>query len=129
MQSDIALLLGAARYDEAEQLCRRLLIEREAQFGIGHSRTLSTKNDLGFVLKYRGKLEEAERLYRNILLVEQETGWDNSTRLSAIKNNLALVLRHQGRFDEAERMHREELELTEVRWGKGHLSTVTSQII
>lgn len=97
--------LQSGRYDEAEQLCRRLLAEREAALGTHHPRSLSIKNDLGFILKNQGKLEEAEKVYRDILAMEEMADRNDGRRSLAIKNNLALVLRNRGKFTAAERMH------------------------
>jgi hypothetical protein len=85
MESKVPLLLQSGNYDQAEQLCRRLLVEREATVGAYHPRSLSMKNNLGLILKFQGKLEEAENVYRDILTVEQIAACDDGARFLAIK--------------------------------------------
>jgi tetratricopeptide (TPR) repeat protein len=56
-----------AKYDEAEQLYRRLLHTREKASGKDHPDTLITVRGLASVLTYEEKYDEAKRMYRRLL--------------------------------------------------------------
>ena len=56
-----------SKLNEAEPLFRRALEGRERTLGPDHSDTLTSVNNLGFLLYAQGKLNEAEAMLRRAL--------------------------------------------------------------
>ncbi|RYP17412.1 hypothetical protein DL765_004542 [Monosporascus sp. GIB2] len=87
--------------------------QREEVLGREHPDTLSSMNELAFLLQSQGKHEEAEQMYRRTLeLREAALGRKHPDTFTSM-NNLAGVLREQGKYEEAKQMHRQILELKE----------------
>merc|ERR1711865_5489 len=75
--------------------------------GPQHRNTLTSMNNLAFLLQKRGRLDEAEPLFRMALKGRRETlGNRHPHTLSSIRN-LAVFLEGRGRLDEAPQLRRE----------------------
>lgn len=121
-----AVLQARGKYEEAEEIDRRVLEGRESVLGPDHIDTLATASNLALVLGKLGKHNEAERLNRRALEGRQKTlGPKNIDTLASI-SNLSLVLRDLGRYDEAESLSRRALEGREEVLGPEHPDTLNS---
>ena len=121
-----AVLQARGKYEEAEEIDRRVLEGRESVLGPDHIDTLATASNLALVLGKLGKHNEAERLNRRALEGRQKTlGPKNIDTLASI-SNLSLVLRDLRRYDEAESLSRRALEGREEVLGPEHPDTLNS---
>ncbi len=112
------------RYDEAEALYRRLLIDREEKLNLKHSDTLRTVELLANVLRFKEQYDEAEALYRRALISREETlGLKHSGTLLTVES-LANVLWLKKQFDEAEALCRRALIGREEMLGLKHSDTL-----
>lgn len=119
-------LRAKGRLEEAEQLYRRALREREAEPGPDHLETLTSANNLAMMLKARGKLAEAEPLYRRVLRGrEVQLGPDHRDTLRSI-NNLAVLLQARGQLEAAEPLYRRAHSGCEAQLGPDHADTLTN---
>ena len=101
VQSDVATqlnnqaqsLYNQRKYDEAEQLFRRVLEIDEKDLGADHPDVAACLNNLAILQKTQGKYIEAEALYRRALsILEKQYGREDPDVASCL-NNLASVLR------------------------------------
>ena len=101
VQSDVATQLNnqaqslytQGKYDEAEQLFRRVLEIDEKDLGQDHPDVAACLNNLALLLKTQGKYIEAEALNRRALsILEKQYGREDPDVASCL-NNLASVLR------------------------------------
>ncbi|KAJ5355121.1 uncharacterized protein N7496_012333 [Penicillium cataractarum] len=84
---------------------RRTLEAREKVLGRQRPHTLSSTNNLGWVLSNQGKYEDAEAMHRRDLEgYEQVLGCEHPYTLISV-SNLSSVLDGQGKYEEAEAMH------------------------
>lgn len=112
--------------EDAEDIYRRVVKEREAQLGGEHLDTLTSANDLAMLLKARGKLAEAELLYGRVMLGrESELGPEHPDTLRSA-NNLAVCLQARGKLDAAEPLYRVALAGCETTFPPGHADTLTN---
>ena len=116
----------AGTIDGAEPLYRETLDLRSQVLGTKHRDTLTSMNNLAFVLDKLRRYGEAEPLYRETLDVRREVlGTKNPDTLTST-NNLAFVLDEQGRYGEAEPLYREALDLRREVLGPKNPDTLTS---
>jgi tetratricopeptide (TPR) repeat protein len=97
-------LSAQGRYDEAEEIYRRVVAWRKSTLGETHSATLAAANNLAWSLKRFGdpdKLAEAEDLARETLAHARATLRDTDERLYTMTNTLAVVLNRRGKNAEA----------------------------
>jgi tetratricopeptide (TPR) repeat protein len=62
-----AVLFDQQRFDEAEQLDRRVLEARRRQLGEDHIDVAATMSNLALVLQQQHRLPESEEMYRRSL--------------------------------------------------------------
>jgi tetratricopeptide (TPR) repeat protein len=118
------LLLG--KYQDAEELCRQTLKLRTQMLGVEHPSTLTSMNNLAFVLNSQGKYKEAEAMHRQALKLRTLVlGAEHPDTLTSI-NNFALVLNSQGKYKDAETMHQQALKLRTRVLGAEHPDTLIS---
>ena len=114
------------RYEVASKMEEVALTVRRELLGEEHPNTLSSMNNLAYVLSDQGKNEQAEEIHRQALrLRETVLGKEHPSTLTSM-NNLATVLSGQGKYEQAGEMHRQELRLRETILGKEHPHTLTS---
>lgn len=90
---DIMMCLTFVFQDEAEALNRIGVEKKTALYGETHSETLTSINNLGMLLKTRGKLEEALPFYERALNGRRTVmGIDHPRYLESV-NNLAVLLK------------------------------------
>jgi non-specific serine/threonine protein kinase/serine/threonine-protein kinase len=88
--------------------------------------TLSSLNDVGFILQERGELDEAESYYREALDgCRRVLGDDHELTLTLI-NNMGFVLQERGELDDAESYYREGLDGCRRVLGDNHSQTLTA---
>merc|ERR1719424_468310 len=78
--------------------------------GDRHPNTLTSINNLGFLLKNQGDLDGAEALYREALAASRETLGDRHPSTLTSINNLGLLLKKKADLDGAEALYHEALE-------------------
>ncbi len=101
----------------------RALELRRAELGDEHPETLSSMNNLGFLLRSQGRADEAELLFRQSLEGNRRAlGNDHMNTLGAMMN-LVLSLQSQGKLAEAETLAREGLEICRSAYGDDHPDT------
>ena len=98
----LALILqDQGKYEQAEQMNRRVLEGREKVLGPDHPDTLTSAYNLALVLKSQGKYEQAEQMYRWTLEGEEKAlGPDHSGTLITVWS-MATLYKRQRRFTEA----------------------------
>jgi tetratricopeptide (TPR) repeat protein len=97
-------------YPRAQSLFERGIQLGSAAVGQTNRETLSTRQDLGWILFQQGHLAEAESSQRSLLEVQRRAlGPDDADTLGTI-GNLATTLAERGNLAEAEKLDREVLE-------------------
>lgn len=119
-------LLSDGRYFEAETLVREVFETRSEILGSDHPDTLTSADNLGYVLRHQGKYGESEEIHQRVLENRKQIlGVDHPHMLTSA-DNLGGVLRRQGKYREAEDMHRWVLVNRERVLGIDHPDTLTS---
>ena len=105
---------------------KKTLAEQEQALGVDHEETLSTVNDIGFLLREQGKIKEAEVFLRRALEVRERTlGGDHRHTLTSF-NNLGVLLKAQGKLTLAEPFYRRAFEGREQTLGRDRHLTLQS---
>ena len=119
-------LLSDGRYKEAENFLKDVTEWRVKALGQEHPATLTSMNNLAWVLDSQGEYEKAEAMNRQTLeFRKQALGQEHPDTLTSM-SNLALVLNSQGKYKEAEAMNRQALNVSEKALGQEHPDTLTS---
>lgn len=114
------------QFEDSENIYRRAVTMREAEFGAEHLETLVSVNSLATILKFRGKLAEAELLYGRVMLGrESRLGPEHPDTLRSA-NNLAVCLQARGKLDAAEPLYRVALAGCEATFPPNHADTLTN---
>ena len=119
----VSLYEYQGRYNEAEELCERALMNSEEKLGAMHSDTLRAMVDLANVYYYQRRYGEAEKLYERRLISEKKLG--DSYTLGTMQN-LANVYSSQGRYEEAEKLFKEALTGEKEKLGVTHPDTLST---
>ena len=123
-----AQYLGArGRYDEAEQLFRQVLVERERVLGNAHPDTLATSNEVAWMLAEQGRYEKAEELYRQVLDGREQVLGDDHPDTLSTRSSVAWMAGERGRFEEAEKLYRQVLAVSERVLGDAHPDTLATR--
>ncbi|RDW71025.1 hypothetical protein BP6252_07588 [Coleophoma cylindrospora] len=126
------------RYKEAEELQAQIMTTHKRHNGERHPDTLTSMNNLAFLLDSQGKYDEAEPIYQETLQLKKKVlGKEHPDTLTSMNNlaslldsqgksmnNLASLLDSQGKYNEAEPIYQETLHLREKVLGKEHPSTL-----
>jgi tetratricopeptide (TPR) repeat protein len=121
---NLGYLLADEDQQRAEQMYQRALQGYEKAWGLEHSKTLDTVNNLGILYWKLGRLDEAEKMYQRALQgYEKAWGSEHTSTLSTV-NNLGILYKDLGRLDEAEKMYQRALQGYEKAWGPEHTSTL-----
>lgn len=113
-------------YGRAESLYRRALTIRERHFGLNHPQLVESLNDLGVVLKDRGKLEAAEAFLRRAVDLRRALLGNSHEDLAISLEELGRLLREQGRLLEARSLFEEGLGIRRSIYGDRHSETLSS---
>ncbi|KAL5923854.1 hypothetical protein ACKVV7_001947 [Pyricularia oryzae] len=120
--NNLALVFkNQGKYEEAEQIHRKILEFNKKVLGPKNPETFNNINNLASVFDNQGKYEEAEQMHRKKLAFKKKVlGPENPSTLASM-NNLALVLDNQGKYEEAEDIYRRIQELnvsgnSSTRW-------------
>lgn len=105
--------LDAGRFAAAEPLFRRALDVRERTLGPEHPDTLSSLNNLAYVLDSIADYAGAEPLYRRALEAEERLRGPDHPSTLCVLNNLAFLLANQGKNSGAEALYRRALAASE----------------
>lgn len=81
-----------AAYPQAQELFERALAIRERVFGLEHSDSLATLNNLGMLLRLSGKLADARSHLERALEIRKRVFGLQHLDTATVLNNLALVL-------------------------------------
>ncbi|MFO0859473.1 MAG: tetratricopeptide repeat protein [Phycisphaerales bacterium] len=113
-------------YDAAFPLQESALATRRRVLGEEHPDTLTSINNMGFLLEAQGKLDQAEPYYREALEKRRRVlGEEHPSTLTSI-SNMGALLRAQGKLDQAEPYVREALEKRRRVPGEEHPNTLIS---
>jgi non-specific serine/threonine protein kinase/serine/threonine-protein kinase len=113
-------------FDAARPLQERVLAIRQSVLGAEHPDTLNSKNNLGLLLYYQGKLSESESCLRAAVAeCRRALGREHPETLNAI-TNLGGLLVGQEKSAEAEPYLREALEGRRRVLGEEHHDTLES---
>jgi tetratricopeptide (TPR) repeat protein len=120
------VLQSQGKYEEAEEMHRRVSEVMEKVLGLEHPNTLTSMNNLAVLLANQGRYDKAEEIHRRVLEVKEKVlGPEHPSTLESI-NKLGLVLRNQGKYEEAEEIHGPALVVMEKVLGPEHPTTLTS---
>ncbi|KAE8443967.1 hypothetical protein EG329_001191 [Mollisiaceae sp. DMI_Dod_QoI] len=115
------------KYDEAEQLFRQSVQEREKALGITHEDTLDSRYWLARTLHRQQKYDEAEQLFRqSVQEREKALGITHEDTLWS-RYKLAHTLHQQQKYDEAEQLFRQSVQEREKALGITHEDTLWSR--
>ena len=117
-------LFREGKYDHAERILRRVILESTKLFGPRAEETYYNTGLLAEFVQGQGKLPEAEKLLRQALEGEGDT--HGGVLAMKIADSLGAVLRDEGNFDEAEMWIRKSLIGRENLLGPTHLETLRS---
>jgi tetratricopeptide (TPR) repeat protein len=121
-------MVGLARsfggkYKEAEAMHRQTLATREKVLGHEHPNTLTSMNNLAFVLDSQGKYEEAEAMHRQTLATREKVlGHEHPDTLTSIYC-LAHLLAKQCRYNESIALYNKACAAYDVVLGEDHPTT------
>ncbi|KAI0569376.1 TPR repeat protein, partial [Pyrenophora tritici-repentis] len=124
---NLGYLLNDEDRQRALQMYQRALKGKEKAWGLEHTSTLSTVNNLGLLYVDLGRLDEAEKMYQRALQgYEKAWGPEHTSTLNTLNilNNLGNLYAGLGRLDEAEKMLQRALQGKEKAWGLEHTSTL-----
>ena len=125
------VLYGQGRYDEAEELYKRVLAGRTRLLGADNVRTRWTRNNLALTYLAEGRVDVAEELLTTSLeSAERAEGGDADElreQTLVITTNLAALYHEQERYDDAERLYRRTLDLQERSLGRRHPDTLITR--
>ncbi|KAI9684109.1 MAG: hypothetical protein M1829_003379 [Trizodia sp. TS-e1964] len=120
------IYFNTGRFNEAEDINRRLIELREKVLGPEHPDTLTSMSNLAGVINHQGKYEEAEAMNRHVTELSEKVLRPEHPDTLTSMSNLASVLDSQGKYEEAEAMNRHVTELREKVLGPEHPDTLTS---
>ena len=120
-------------FAEAEQLFRYAVSMHETVFGAGDPGMVDRLNNLGLLLRDRGKLDEAQDILRRAVGANDRAHWARETtdytttsRQTALLHNYGLVLMDLGEFQRSRTILDLVLDHCESFAGKEHPSTGAS---
>ncbi|MEU9529655.1 MULTISPECIES: tetratricopeptide repeat protein [Streptomyces] len=118
---------GLGEHQQAVDLHRQVLADRERILGSDHPDTLTSRNNLADALSALGEYQEALDLHRQTLADhERILGSDHPDTLTS-RNNLANALGNLGEYQQALDLHRQVLADRERILGPHHPATLTSR--
>jgi tetratricopeptide (TPR) repeat protein len=114
------------QFSEAEKMYQRALEGFEKAWGLEHSFTLITVNNLGILYTDLGRLNEAEKMFQRALQ-GYEKAWEpeHISTLNTV-NNLGGLYQKLGKLDKAEKMFQRALQGYEKAWEQEHKSTLNT---
>jgi tetratricopeptide (TPR) repeat protein len=118
------LFSDQGRLKDAEAMYERALRGYEKVWGLEHTSTLNTVNNLGNLYKGQRRLKDAEAIYERALRgYEKVWGVEHTLTLNTV-NNLGNLYKGQGRLKDTEAMYEQALRGKEKAWGPEHTSTL-----
>ena len=127
---DLAVTLhGQQKYDEAEQLLRQSVQQREKVLGTTHEDTLQSKYILALTLYGQRKYDEAEQLLRQSIQQREKVLGTTHEDILQSKYILAFTLYGQQKYDEAEQLLRQSVQQREKVLGTTHEDTLHSKYL
>ena len=113
------------RFDEAEDLFRRVLALNEKLLGQDNPTVATCLNNLAELLRNTNCLSEAESMYRRALKIDESSFGPDHPKVAIELSNLALLLQATNRLSEAELMYRRALKIDEASFGPDHPDVAT----
>lgn len=114
------------RNQEAAELLRTALSERQKVLKDAHWQTIATANNLAMTLAASGETAAAEQLYREWLPIAESALGPQRQEVATLKANLGRLLYDQGQIDEAVALLASAYEVRLTRLGPTHPSTLTT---
>ncbi|MCX4825403.1 serine/threonine-protein kinase [Streptomyces sp. NBC_01142] len=112
------------RWEEAGEVHRAVVVEREHTLGPDHPDTLASRYEVGFTLSRTGRAADALREFGRVADGRERTmGADHPETLAA-RQEMAYVLGQLGRHFEAHRVYAAVLESRERTMGHNHPDTL-----
>ena len=113
-------------YSRSEALLTQAVDRRRRVLGVNHPETLTSMDDLSWVLLEEGRAVESEKLQRETMERRRQVLGSRDTKTLASMINLASALNAQGRFGEAETLQREALSILRETRGPEDTETLTT---
>jgi tetratricopeptide (TPR) repeat protein len=120
--NSLGYLLKDEDRQRAVQMYQRALQGSEKAWGLEHTSTLDTVNNLGLLYENLGRLDEAEKMFQRALQGKEKAWGPEHTSTLDIVNNLGVLYADLGRLDEAEKMYQRALQGKEKALGPEHTS-------
>lgn len=126
LELDAVIKTDQRKFDEAEQVLRRILYVIQKNFEVNSPKMLFPRTRLAKVFYHQRKYDEAEKIHREILSMKLKLlGLKHSDTLFSM-SLLASTMEAQKKYDEAEKMHRKVLNIRCKFWGLKHPDTLDS---
>ncbi|CAN0327025.1 unnamed protein product, partial [Ectocarpus sp. 8 AP-2014] len=109
------------KYDEAEPLYTRAIVDGEKTLGAGHPEIAVWMNDKAIVLQNQGKYEEAERLFKRAKDINEKLFGEEHPEVATILDNWASFLAEsKGNYAEAAPLYERSQDIREKVLGPDH---------
>ena len=116
----------AGKYDEAVELCRRVLVIYEKILGGEHPNVATLLNNIAGAHKAKGNYAKAEPLFRRALTIEEKALGGEHPDVAISLNTLAELYRLQGDYAKAEPLYQRALTVYQKAFGGEHPNVATS---
>ncbi|CAM9315422.1 unnamed protein product, partial [Ectocarpus sp. 8 AP-2014] len=109
------------KYDEAEPLYTRAIVDGEETLGEGHPEIAVWMNDKAIVLQNQGKYEEAERLFKRAKDINEKNFGEEHPEVATVLDNWASFLAEsKGNYAEAAPLYERSQDIREKVLGPDH---------
>lgn len=112
-----AELHGAGKYDEAIELCQRILVVYEKALGGEHPNVASLLNNIAEGYRAKGDYAKAEPLYHRALAIYEKALGGEHPGVAQLLNNLAVLYEAKGDYAKAESLYNRALAIYEKALG------------
>lgn len=113
-------------YRNARSLLEKSYHLRLQEFGLKHTETVESLDQIGILLSEEGKFSEAESFFRLSYSTRLQLSDSAGASLANTKNELAYVLRRQGKFSESKKIYEELISAYSAHFGEEHPKTISS---
>jgi tetratricopeptide (TPR) repeat protein/CHAT domain-containing protein len=121
----VLLLIGKGKFADALPAAQEALEIRKKLLGDSHPDTVTSLQNLAFVMWRMGNDAQAEPLYQQALEIMKKAGWRRQPLTATIAKNLGLLYRKHRDYSKAEPLLRESLEIRTKTLGSKHATTIS----
>ncbi len=126
LNSEMARLYQAGRYQDAIPLAERILKLTEQTFSQDHPNAGAARNNLAELYRAQGRAAEAEALYKRDLAITTKALGPDHADIGITLDNLAQLYQDQGYYEGAEALYKRALAIDEKALGPDHPSVGTT---